>query len=370
MKSFVSIIAIIAVGLVASTATATASHRHHSEWIERTAEYSGEKPGPRFLHTFGLSEDGTSMLVFGGRQAGWHDYYGDTFVLDTVRKEWVNLGVMDPSPSPRFGAWGFTYHGGFYLFGGLIYKDNNNTAADGETLVEYNDLWRFDFAARTWELIPTTNTPKPRGLHLFNIVNDTGVLFGGKFGCHKNRVKCPVTEWNNEDVYNDTWTLDLKTMKWEQVMTPVAPFPRYETASFVYNGQLHTFGGRTYPTKDCELKNDIWRFDFDRNTWVEVTPVSNSPLPHVRNAVSAVPFGSMFYITHGAATCDDAWLDDTWCFDFTFGTWRRIISPVFPRQREAFQALNFNGKYFMFGGKDLHRIGEEIAFNDIWTFDL
>ncbi len=121
------------------------------------------------------------------------------------------------------------------------------------------------------------------------------------------------------DLYNDVWTLDLKTHRWQETETSSGPTPRL-SPGLVYDPAHHQmilFGGYSNQGRI----NDTWLFDLNSYEWEKVTPALNPParsdmgMAYDRTNQIAILFGG-FCIESQREKCDD-----TWVFDPDINSW-------------------------------------------------
>jgi hypothetical protein len=179
----------------------------------------GGIPAARADSAAALSADARSMVMFGGDVAivvcgdvPKRDHVGDTWLLDTACGGWTQLMTPGPSPRARHAMATDAARNRALLFGGR-YRDKGQTG--NYTL--YNDVWAFDFAAKTWSQLPTGGTPpSPRANTAMAIDGDTLWMFGG--------TTSPSALAFTPS--NDLYALDLKTNQWRAVTAQGAPTPR------------------------------------------------------------------------------------------------------------------------------------------------
>lgn len=109
--------------------------------------------------------------------------------------------------------------------------------------VGMNDLWTFGNGG--WkEVTPLTNPSKRFGSAMaFSTKRKRVVLFGGADG---------------DTRFDDTWELDVKTLSWSKITTPVAPSPREYTA-MAYDqvrSRMVLFGGND----GASDLGDLWEY--------------------------------------------------------------------------------------------------------------
>ncbi|HEX5040518.1 MAG TPA: kelch repeat-containing protein [Candidatus Limnocylindria bacterium] len=104
-------------------------------------------PAAREDHTWTLTGDGRTALLFGGRDGG--TVFGDVWAFDLDTDTWEELAAV--GPPARFGHEAAWVDGvGLVIFAGQ----------SGATF--FDDLWAFDVAARAWHQLPSSgDVPVP-----------------------------------------------------------------------------------------------------------------------------------------------------------------------------------------------------------------
>jgi N-acetylneuraminic acid mutarotase len=180
------------------------------------------------------------MVVFGGIQ-GIDDYpglriYNDAWALDLTTFAWALLTTTGTKPIARNGHSSVVSNGKMVVFGG--HNDGYK-----------NDAWTLDLTTLAWTLLTTTGTkPSVRIYHSSVLYNGKMVVFGGSGADASSR-------------YDDTWTLDLKTLAWTLLTTTeTKPSARTRHSSIVSNGKMVVFGGCGSKNNalGCANINDAW----------------------------------------------------------------------------------------------------------------
>jgi hypothetical protein len=135
------------------------------------------------------------------------------------------------------------------------------------------------------------------------------------------------------------------------------------------------FGGGGYDFWPIEMHTDTWVYDYNSNTWTEMTPVD-----------SPTSMGFMTYdeesdlcVFHGGALdwLEESIVSETWTYDYYTNTWseiRKNPSPS-PRSRIAITYDSESNRTILYSGGQLNSTGgswEEYTYlieNDLWTFD-
>lgn len=339
-------------------------------WRNVTGEFSGTFPDARFQFEMGVSSDKKSAILFGGRAAGWWDFFNDTHVMDLVNMQWKTLpNSAQVGPPARFLSGDFIYGDSFYIFGGSTYIKVNESF---QLQPVFNDTYRFNFNNNSWSVLPNaTISPEARYGFAMQVIGNKAYLFGGKENCitHDAFEVCPPSIWMYEDQFNDTWVLNIDTMEWSQILTETAPSPRYMTASFAYDGKFFVFGGRHVQTQPEIAKlayNDLWKFDPNTNEWSEVN--ISGELPAIRYDAAYTIYEDKFYVFGGYV--NGTWGDDTWEYDITNNRWRELEATVKPSKREGSNGVVYEGIWFLFGGKLNKMQATEVAYDDVWILNL
>ena len=203
-------------------------------------EYSN-KCTARTGHT--ITAGNNCYYVFGGT-LGDHSKSNELFILDEDRMEWKYLPTTGAIPSAREGhvALFEELSNKFIVFGGR--------SAEGKRL---NDLYLLDLETREWSR-PHTDGAIPaarEGASAVMVDPSTLVLFGGAGSGSK---------------LNDVHLFNLATNVWTQPLQQGAiPSPRFGTSIYLSDGLLWIHGG-----KSNFVLNDTYVLDLETMRWAEV----------------------------------------------------------------------------------------------------
>ncbi|MCK4412817.1 MAG: hypothetical protein KAY32_04670 [Candidatus Eisenbacteria sp.] len=187
----------------------------------------------RFSHTAIYDVSRNRMIVYGGKEYfAPEEGYGDTWAFDLASQTWSKLDDGAEGPSSR---WGHTAiwdsaRDRMVIYGGTRMDSGGRL----------NDVWAFDLATDTWELVHTGEPgelpiqPDARAnhaaVHVRDAQRDWMVVYGG--------------DVDYFTFHQDTWALDLVTGSW--IPLPAGPgFRAYCVA--VYSparGEVLIYGGR------------------------------------------------------------------------------------------------------------------------------
>ncbi len=289
----------------------------------------GQTPSPsgRHMAAFG---DG-QMWVFGGRfrdakqASGPYQIYNDLARFDVAARKWHAVDVSGDAPAPR-------------TSGALVWDDRRhllwlfggNLSADGAIYLPTADVWSFDPAKSSWsERQPDGTAPAARLFHaaLYDHARDAMIVYGG--------ADASALSPSAQD-FGDVWALWLKDLRWERLHPGGrgAPEGRFWAGLALdsSSGTYLLFGG--HDDQQLGNRNDTWRFDPDARSWQRIAEGDTFNKP-------------------ANGTCN-------FPPDFT------TIDPEAPERRSA-HTLVWSpacGHALLFGGKT-----DCGAVDDVWSFD-
>lgn len=220
-------------------------------------------PLRRFGARMAYDSESDKVILFGGSdldfvsgsQGDQSVSYNETWVYDLNTDTWTN---MQPDLSPP-GRW---YQPMAYnstadlviLWGGTDYA--GNPADDGT-------VWAYDYNTNTWEEFSPSEGPNPEpgregaGM-VYDQESDKLILYGGDaFG-------------------SETWAYDIEDNSWTLMDDANSPAGALNLSffAFVYDDDLDLvyLSGGNLCDKVCDFQEGLWSYDFNSNTWTEVTP--------------------------------------------------------------------------------------------------
>ena len=322
-------------------------------------------------------------------------------VVPTVAATLSPEQIASLNPSPR-GYVSMAYDSEsdrVILFGGQT--------GDGRDSASYNsETWAYDLTANKWTQMKPASGPTGRaGAELaYDTESDRVILFGG----------------GNETpgVWNDTWAYDYNTNTWSEL----AKGPEQHMGTrIVYDSEsdrIILFGGHDMVKSNVSY-NEIWAYDFNSDTWVEMKPSTTSPSIRNNHAMTYDAASDRVIMWGGEnlalARDDSVWLydfntntwqemrpgngqyplelhgttfaydaesnrtifiggipilgDDTWVYDNTNNTWEKLTSSTFPTMR-SWHAMAYNSttdRMVLFGG--VTGYVPDVFSNETWTYD-
>ena len=287
------------------------------------------------------------VITFGGRSV---DYMGnegsclnDTSAHDPTAKTESDLHPTGSLPSAR-AFQSMVYDpstGRVIMFGGA--------ASDGSCL---GDTWAYDPVANTWtDLSPSGTVPSPRSGESMVYDSSTGevIMFGGAA--------------SNGFGLNDTWVYDPTTNSWADLQPFGAVPSARESQSMVYDAATNRvimFGG----TRGGAVLSDTWAYDFEANTWTDLSP--SGALPGARLCQSLVydSFNGKVIMFGGNGTAGTI----AWVYDPTTNTW----TDLHPSGTLLAGSLIYDSsthQVILFGATSTSE-GPYTGFSDKWAYDL
>jgi hypothetical protein len=301
-------------------------------------------PTPRWDHSLAADDDGRQLMLFGGRGAD-SSSLGDTWIYSFADRTWSQVGAA--GPEPRFGHATVVDQKNrrMVLFGGQ--------SAD----VFYNDSWLFDFASLEWSQVDTGDSalPSPRyGL--------AGVL--------TDRARMVVSHgFTFEGRFDDTWELDLKSGRWEDVSPDgggVRPLKRclHEQAWEPDSNTMLLYGGCSSGFGPCP-QGDLWRYDPESRSWTDITPGAG-PAPRTNPALVYDRTGARMLLIGGST--DSGYAADIWAgtTDDDAFIWTELSAGgEVPTGRSSHDAVITRGDVYVFGGTS-----DSGVLGDLWKLSL
>lgn len=196
------------------------------------------------------------MILFGGLNVlDWFSQDG-TWAYDYDTNTWTEMHPTVRPPGRNYQAMTYDSKADRVLTWGGMYIDESPLP---------ESMWAYDYNKDTWTEFPAQE-PYPHSRDyaamVYDAESDRTILFGG----------VPIA--NSEEV--STWAYDYNTHTWEQ-MNPDPEPPFVSRHAMVYSeatDRVILFGGGT---DDGDLftltyTNAIWAYDFNTNTWTDLTP--------------------------------------------------------------------------------------------------
>jgi N-acetylneuraminic acid mutarotase len=209
--------------------------------------------GPEFHLGAQLAYDSESdrVILFSGYQVITGRFFNDTWAYDFNTDTWTEMTPHGSPTGRNFGGMAYDSESDrIILFGG--YTSNADTS-----------VWAYDYNSDSWEHMPLEPGSTPGFLDWVKMTYDEKadrvILYGG------------LSE--KGETQDKTWAYDYNTNSWTELKPAVNPGPLIEFA-ITYDSAADLvvmFGGQINDLFD-KLSNQVWTYDYDTNTWTDVTP--------------------------------------------------------------------------------------------------
>ena len=168
---------------------------------------------------------------------------------------------------------------------------------------------------------------------------------------------------------SETWGLDVPAATWTQ-MPPATSPPGRNFHTMAYDpgtDRVILFGGTAEEDGNTH-HGDTWAYDYDTDTWTELTP-KRSPSARTYMAMVYEPVGERMVLFGGAWGLwpEEDTLGDTWAFDPRTSTWTKLRPATAPSPR-AWYSMAFDAeteKVVLFSGGATR----DTDLTDVWLFD-
>jgi hypothetical protein len=289
-------------------------------------------PTAREDHTWTLAGDGSTALLFGGRDGA--TVHGDLWSYDLEANAWASIEASG-GPAPRFGHEAAWVDGiGLVVFAGQA----------GTTF--FNDLWAFDPDAGTWTALPSTGAvPVARYGTCMGLGPDGRLWISHGFTSDGTR-------------FADTRAWDPGTGTWTDE-TPDGDLPVNRCLHGCWwtdDGRLALFGGQTTGVLALD---DRWLLD---GQWARLEGTQ----PPARNLYARGRVADATLVLGGQAV-DQAFLSDGWWLLDAGGPAIALQADGAPPPGRAGAELVVDGardRLLVFGGRNA-----DGALADVWELN-
>lgn len=278
-----------------------------------------------------------------------------TDAVAVVPVDCAQLGADFPEPrGDHAGVWDAA-RGRFVLFGGDV-----GVPVECSSQSDFSDeTWAFVESCSAWQSLGGGATA--RGRHVAALDGDRMVIHGGRF---RNGTS------GDYKVKDDTWTFDLATDTWTEVLTTGTPEARSSHAGAMVGGRLVIFGGNASDDGLVfEPLVDTQALDLTTGVW-EKLDTANKPSARLFHVGASDGTNRLFIFGGGdEGAFIGPFFSDLWELSIDTGKWKELDSGSGPRGRIQANLLYDASKdrLLMWGGHDDGTLGNS---NELWEFDL
>jgi len=317
--------------------------------LNRTAE----RPAGLGYHALAYDSESRRVILYGGQTGNISEHpelftSSETWAFDLARNRWQKM--ESESHPPAMSAHAMAYdsesdrvilHGG----GGIF---------DMERLEDYilDQTWAYDFNNNKWMKM-SDGPPRLGHWMAYDAESDRIVMFSG--ACFR--------DGRFQDV-QETWVYDFNSDRWTEMKPARSPAARhyYGLAYDTESDRVILWGG--FIGKDV-LDHNIWTYDFNTNTWLELIPESGSD-PRWYQAMAYDEASDRIIIYGGA----DEGSDEMWAYSLSSNTWAKLQPTTNPGKISRMPMVYVPDirKLVLFGGQLDSR---QYTYSDAtWFYDL
>jgi len=273
-----------------------------------------------------------ALYIFGGY--GGSGRLDDIFRFDFLARSWSQVHAQGTAPGGRENNGAVVHGNKMYLFGGY----------SGFTWL--NDFLSFNFDTVQWASVPSGwkgTVPSTRFGYVSAVHGDHMYVFGGYDG----------SAW-----MNDTYDFDFERGGWSATQVQgFIPSGRScpSWADHSGSGSVFLFGGYD----GVHRMNDFHQFRMGPRIWSLVRSAGQEPSPRYFHA--SVVYANSLYVFGGYSGQDR--LNDLYEFRFDTSSWLPVTAEEPPSGRSSLLATVYNNSMYAFGGYN-----GSIVLNDFYEF--
>ncbi len=268
---------------------------------------------------------------------------------------------------PRTSEHGAAYLNGtaeMVVFGGTTAVPENCNPAVAAAYVA--DTWVYDDACAAWTLVPG-NGPTARGRHAMAASADAAWVFGGRW-------RTTGASSGEYTLYDELWRFDGAAQSWELASTGGPDARTNSVLTWDSTAErLLLFGGNNSASgMDIGPLNDVWEYDPIGGSWTELAPSGTAPAPRLSAAGLYDAERHRFVVYGGFDSFDFGggidYFSDVWALDLNTMTWEQLANEVGGPDGRFGAAMVHDTEfdnYLLFGGHDDQMLGNR---NDNWLF--
>ncbi|KAK5584346.1 hypothetical protein RB653_005955 [Dictyostelium firmibasis] len=292
-------------------------------WISIVISGLENAPKPVSLHSAALNPINNTMIVFGGKDSN-HVPNNNVTIYDLIQDSWLEKNTNSNHTALNLAG---SIPSPRYGHIALTNSDNKMYIFGGRNQTNvFNDIYKYNMITDNWELIIVTgNLPKARWGHsgVVYSINNCFYIYGGS-----------NTLSRDGPFLNDIIKFDFERNEWIQ-MTPTDDSELFapkiglflHTSVFTLTNEMIVFGGKYKNGNQSSTVSDVtYIFDADNEKWVNATLNSTSSIPDARYGHTAVltPLGTMLVFAGNDSTSNA--VSSVWRYHIAYGKWDFVSS--------------------------------------------
>jgi N-acetylneuraminic acid mutarotase/DNA-binding transcriptional ArsR family regulator len=301
-------------------------------WINVTTPVN---PGMLLRSSMSYDSESDRAVLFGGMNYNGSES-NETWTYDYESNTWTKMSPsLSPAPRERPAMTYDNKSDRIILFGGYVQYNP----------VVYNETWAYDLNTNTWTNMSPLNSP-PSRFHpgiAYDSQSDRVIMFSGD-------------DEGGSSIYDDTWAYDYNNNTWTNMTPAFSPVARVDP-KMAYDpiaNRIVMFGGGMGPIGSFNSWNDTWTYDYERNTWTNMSPIA-PPAPYIgASMIYDSSIGKVILLS-----------DDTWSYELSTNTWEKMNLSSRPTGRYGkAMAYDEGGEAIvMYGGAN-----DTMFFTETWIY--
>ncbi|MCB9793734.1 MAG: hypothetical protein H6741_13530 [Alphaproteobacteria bacterium] len=284
--------------------------------VDLDAVTSSERPSKR-SEIYGVADEtSSSIVIFGGNDGPIVDqrptstFRDDTWIFE-AGVGWSELAVEGPSARGRYGATYDPVNRRALIFGGRYRVDGGS----GDYTL-YNDLWAFNFADRTWEMLDAgDDAPRTRYYPslAFDADTETLYLYGGIISASSMTIQPNAELWK--------WTaaggwqeLDVSGDRPSQRTFLGEAWDPVRKRIVLFHGQVGDFWSLAY--------DETYAVDVTTGEFVELNDGTGAPSTRMHAHATYDALRDRYLLFGGHTDIGDG--NDLWAMDPATGAWSEV----------------------------------------------
>lgn len=228
-------------------------------------------------------------------------------------------------------------------------------------------LWRFDDACTAWEEVNASGGPSARGRAMATDGPDGFYVFGGRW-------REDGSFSGDYALYQELWFFEAATATWELLSEGEGPSARVDGVLEydAEGGQLVLFAGNSSDSGLAYVPlQDTWTFDLEARTWSQLTTTGATPAPRLFVAGTFDTSRRQLIVGGGGnetAFFEPDYFGDLYALDMATGAWEQVANAVGGPEPRFWGKLAYDPEfdsYLLFAGHDGTNLGNR---NDLWEW--
>jgi N-acetylneuraminic acid mutarotase len=257
-------------------------------------------PGPRAFAALAYDAESDRIILFSGGTRAHRWVTDDTWAYDFNTNTWTQMKAKGPTGIMGMPMEFDSESDRIILFGGYN--------VPGDKL--YQDTWAYDYNTDTWTKMDPKTIPPGRNLNAMTYDSQTDriIMWGGDTWTYSNP---------NAPKDDSVWAYDYNSDAWEEMKAVPAPADR-PAGTISYDakaGVTILYGGFE------EGNSDTWAYDYNKNAWILLKPTNNPGMLTWHSMVYISATDRVFLFGGAINSIPN---NKTWLYDYNANTWTEV----------------------------------------------